>query len=177
PHVPAPGHRPPPALVGGGVGGARPQRAVAGHLAALGLAGERAQGRAYAMAALVQPPDAVGADEAGAAGDENELVGHARETDIASAPVPRLTTLSRSLAGRVVVVTGAASGMGRATAHLLADEGAAVGIVDRDARALARVAEEIAGAGAEVHAVTADVAEDGAPARVVDEIRSALGPI
>jgi 3-oxoacyl-[acyl-carrier protein] reductase len=76
-----------------------------------------------------------------------------------------------------VAVTGAASGMGRATAHLLADEGAAVGIVDRDAEALARVAEEIAGVGAEVHAVAADVAEEGAPARAVDEIRSALGPI
>jgi 3-oxoacyl-[acyl-carrier protein] reductase len=67
--------------------------------------------------------------------------------------------------------------MGRATAHLLADEGAAVGIVDRDGEALARVAKEIAGAGAAVHAVTADVAEASAPARVVDEIRSALGPI
>jgi 3-oxoacyl-[acyl-carrier protein] reductase len=90
--------------------------------------------------------------------------------------VPRLTTLSRSVAGRVVVVTGAASGMGRATAHLLADEGAAVGIVDRD-EALAEVAEEIAGAGAQVHAVSADVAAEGAPARAVDEIRSALGPV
>ena len=76
-----------------------------------------------------------------------------------------------------MVVTGAASGMGRATAHLLADEGAAVGIVDRDGEALARVAGEIAGAGAQVHAVTADVAEEGAPARAVDEIRSALGPV
>jgi 3-oxoacyl-[acyl-carrier protein] reductase len=90
--------------------------------------------------------------------------------------VARLTTLSRSVAGRVVVVTGAASGMGRATAHLLADEGAAVGIVDRDGDGMARVAAEIAGAGAQVHAATADVAEEGAPARVVDEIRAALGP-
>ncbi|MBU3703609.1 MAG: SDR family NAD(P)-dependent oxidoreductase, partial [Ilumatobacteraceae bacterium] len=30
----------------------------------------------------------------------------------------RLTTLSRSVAGKTVIVTGAASGMGRATAHL-----------------------------------------------------------
>ncbi|MDQ2626212.1 MAG: SDR family NAD(P)-dependent oxidoreductase, partial [Actinomycetota bacterium] len=42
--------------------------------------------------------------------------------------MPRLTSLSRSVAGKVVVVTGAASGMGRATAHLLADEGAVVGV-------------------------------------------------
>ena len=89
----------------------------------------------------------------------------------------RLTSLSRSVAGRVVLVTGAASGMGRATAHLLADEGALVGIVDRDAEGLARVAGELAGAGATAHAVAADVSEAGAPARAVDEVRAALGPI
>ncbi|MEV0056032.1 SDR family NAD(P)-dependent oxidoreductase [Saccharopolyspora shandongensis] len=74
-------------------------------------------------------------------------------------------------------MTGAASGMGRATAHLLADEGAAVGIVDRDADGLAAVAEEIRGAGAEVHAVAADVADPNAPAAAVSEVREALGPI
>jgi len=79
--------------------------------------------------------------------------------------------------GKVAVVTGAASGMGRATAHLLADEGAAVGIVDREADGLARVADEIRGAGGTVHAVSADVAEPGAPARAVEEIRAALGAI
>ena len=36
--------------------------------------------------------------------------------------MPRLTSGSRSLAGKAVLVTGAASGMGRATAHLFADE-------------------------------------------------------
>jgi 3-oxoacyl-[acyl-carrier protein] reductase len=42
----------------------------------------------------------------------------------------RLTHLSRSIAGKRAVVTGAASGMGRATAHLFADEGARVAVVD-----------------------------------------------
>lgn len=89
----------------------------------------------------------------------------------------RLTALSRSVADRVVLVTGAASGMGRATAHLLADEGAKVGIVDRDARGLAAVAEEIRGAGAAVHPVVADVVEPSAPADAVAAVRDALGPL
>ena len=42
----------------------------------------------------------------------------------------RLTKLSRSVDGSTVIVTGAASGMGRATAHLFADEGAKVALID-----------------------------------------------
>ena len=40
-------------------------------------------------------------------------------------------TLSRSVAGQVAIVTGAASGMGRAIAELFAAEGAAVAVTDR----------------------------------------------
>jgi 3-oxoacyl-[acyl-carrier protein] reductase len=50
----------------------------------------------------------------------------------------RLTRLSRSVAGKRVIVTGAASGMGRATAHLFADEGARVAVVDLGAERCAR---------------------------------------
>lgn len=54
----------------------------------------------------------------------------------------RLTRLSRSVAGQCVIVTGAASGMGRATAHLFADEGARVVVADLgDDRVAAVVAE------------------------------------
>ncbi len=42
----------------------------------------------------------------------------------------RLSRLSRSIDGHVVIVTGAASGMGRATARLFADEGARVVVAD-----------------------------------------------
>jgi 3-oxoacyl-[acyl-carrier protein] reductase len=89
----------------------------------------------------------------------------------------RLSKLSRSVAGRVVIVTGAASGMGRATACLLADEGAGVGLVDRTADQLAAVVDEIRGVGARAHGVVADVGAAGAPAGAVEEIRRHLGPI
>ena len=45
---------------------------------------------------------------------------------------------------RIAIVTGAASGMGRATAHLFADEGALVVVADRDAEGVERVVSEIA---------------------------------
>jgi 3-oxoacyl-[acyl-carrier protein] reductase len=91
--------------------------------------------------------------------------------------VPRLTTASRSMAGRVVLVTGAASGMGRATARLLADEGAVVGLLDRDAPGLEVVAGELAEAGAEAHHVVADLADLEAIGGAVAAVRGALGPI
>ncbi len=55
----------------------------------------------------------------------------------------RLTKLSRSVAGKRVIVTGAASGMGRATAHLFADEGARVAVVDLDPERVLAVGQEI----------------------------------
>jgi 3-oxoacyl-[acyl-carrier protein] reductase len=55
----------------------------------------------------------------------------------------RLTSLSRSVEGRVAIVTGAASGMGRATAHLFADEGARVVVADLGGDRVAAVVEEI----------------------------------
>ena len=55
----------------------------------------------------------------------------------------RLTSLSRSVAGRTAIVTGAASGMGRATAHLFADEGANVVVADLGAERVQAVVDEI----------------------------------
>jgi 3-oxoacyl-[acyl-carrier protein] reductase len=91
--------------------------------------------------------------------------------------MPRLTSGDRSIAGRVALITGAASGMGRATAHLFADEGAHVGIIDRDATALHAVREEIAAAGGTVHAETVDLADAAAIAPTVGAVRDALGPV
>ena len=49
---------------------------------------------------------------------------------------------SRSIAGRVAIVTGAASGMGRATARLFAAEGARLAVIDLDLAAGTAVATE-----------------------------------
>jgi NAD(P)-dependent dehydrogenase (short-subunit alcohol dehydrogenase family) len=66
------------------------------------------------------------------------------------------------LAGKAAVVTGAANGIGRATAELFAAEGARLVLTDIDADGLAEVAESLRGKGAEVVVVVGDVsvAED-----------------
>ncbi len=85
-----------------------------------------------------------------------------------------LTNLSRSIAGRVAIVTGAASGMGRATALLLASEGANVAVTDLDLAACEAVAAE-AGAGARAFAL--DVADGEAIKRIVAEVAAHFGGI
>lgn len=91
----------------------------------------------------------------------------------------RLTRLSRSVAGRRVVVTGAASGMGRATAHLFADEGARVAVVDLDAaRVAAVVAEIVAVHGADAAlGVACDVASVTDLDHLVERIVAVFGGI
>ena len=54
-----------------------------------------------------------------------------------------LTSLSRSIDGYVAIVTGAASGMGEATAKLFADEGAKVAAIDVNEEGLQRVVAEM----------------------------------
>jgi acetoacetyl-CoA reductase len=89
----------------------------------------------------------------------------------------RLTKGNRSIAGRVAIVTGAASGMGRATAHLFADEGAKVAVIDLGEDRVKTVVEEINGAGGTAQGWVLDVSDPDGVQRVVDEVRAAFGPI
>jgi len=81
---------------------------------------------------------------------------------------------SRSVAGRVAIVTGAASGMGRATALLLASEGAKVAVTDLDLAACEAVAAE---AGGNAKAFALDVSNGDAIRTVVADIAAHFGGI
>src|SRR6185312_1624111 len=72
-----------------------------------------------------------------------------------------------SLAGHVALVTGAGSGIGRATAQRLASHGAAVGCLGRTAAKVEAVAKEIQAAGGRALALHADVTDAGGIARAV----------
>src|SRR5256714_4291980 len=87
----------------------------------------------------------------------------------------RLTTRSRSVAGKAVLITGAASGMGRATAHLFADEGARVAVTDLHVEGVERVVKEITGAGGEAVGTVLDVRQPGRIEEVVAEVTAELG--
>jgi 3-oxoacyl-[acyl-carrier protein] reductase len=89
----------------------------------------------------------------------------------------RLSQLSRSIAGSVAIVTGAASGMGRATAHLFADEGARLAIMDINGEALEAVAAEVRSVGAEVLAVAVDLSSREAVEKAVQQVAAHFGAI
>ena len=91
----------------------------------------------------------------------------------------RLSALSRSVDGKVVLVTGAASGMGRATARLFADEGAKVAVLDRDAEGVLAVADDITATHGDGSAVawTLDLARPEDIPVVVADVVERLGPI
>jgi 3-oxoacyl-[acyl-carrier protein] reductase len=87
----------------------------------------------------------------------------------------RLTQLSRSVEGRVVLVTGAGSGQGRATAHLFADEGAHVAVTDLGQNEVDAVVAEITKAGGSAAGWTMDVANAERVTTVVEEVATKFG--
>ncbi|MDQ3908278.1 MAG: glucose 1-dehydrogenase [Acidobacteriota bacterium] len=77
--------------------------------------------------------------------------------------------MGEELRGKVALVTGASSGIGRATAIRFAEESAQVVLVGRDREALSEVAGEIGARGGEGFAIVADVTKEEDAERVVRE--------
>jgi 3-oxoacyl-[acyl-carrier protein] reductase len=84
-------------------------------------------------------------------------------------------TLSRSVRGLSVLVTGAASGMGRATAELFAAEGAKVAVTDLSALAIAPIVGAIRTAGGEAHGWAMDVSDPDSITTTVNDIAQRFG--
>ncbi len=89
--------------------------------------------------------------------------------------MPKLSKLSRSVEGKNVIVTGAASGIGRATAELFSDEGAQVAAIDINAEELAVVVATITNAGGKARAWTLDISDGAQVSKVTAEIMDAFG--
>ena len=81
------------------------------------------------------------------------------------------------LSGRAALITGAARGIGRATAAVFAREGARLGLIDHDGRELEASARELAAEepGTTVHCRVADIADAPAIDHAVRELTQALG--
>ena len=75
----------------------------------------------------------------------------------------------------VAVVTGAGSGLGRATAHRLGDEGAAVAAVDLDVDAAEKTAAEIGERGGNARAYRVDITDPAAVKTTMDGVAADLG--
>lgn len=77
---------------------------------------------------------------------------------------------------RVAIVTGAARGIGAATARRLADDGLAVAVLDLDEAAGAPVAAQIEAEGGRAVAIGCDVSDEASVTRAVDLVSAELGP-
>jgi NAD(P)-dependent dehydrogenase (short-subunit alcohol dehydrogenase family) len=81
------------------------------------------------------------------------------------------------LTGRTAVVTGSTRGLGRAFARALAEAGAAVVVVGRDADAAAEVEQELVALGASVQVVLADVTQRADIERLLAEATARFGRV
>ena len=86
-----------------------------------------------------------------------------------------LSKFSRSIHNQIALVTGAASGIGRATAHLLADEGAAVAVTDITPEGVDRVVQEINDAGGKAQGWVLDIANAAQIMEVTNEVIAHFG--
>lgn len=79
------------------------------------------------------------------------------------------------LTGQVAAITGAASGIGAASARAMAAAGACVALLDRDEQAAAELAKELRDDGAQAYAVAVDVAERNDIERTIGEVLTRSG--
>lgn len=91
--------------------------------------------------------------------------------------VSRKRAVPADLRGRVVIITGASSGIGKATAHAFAAVGARVVLVARREAALGKVQAELARYGVETLVIPADITDDSAAQHVAQETLRAFGRI
>ncbi len=82
----------------------------------------------------------------------------------------KISKFSRSVAGRTVLITGAASGMGLATANLFADEGAKVAVTDINTQGVAKAVAHIEESGGTARGWHMNIADRDEVAHVVKEI-------
>ena len=85
--------------------------------------------------------------------------------------------MSTNIEGKVVVITGASSGLGEAVARLLAAEGASVVLGARRRDRIEALAKELTGRGGKALAVTTDVTDRGQVKNLVDAAVKAYGRI
>ena len=81
------------------------------------------------------------------------------------------------LDGKVAIITGSTSGMGRETAYLFAKEGAKVVVTGRNAERAQAVVDKIKAEGGEAIAVIADTSDLNAPQKIFDETMKAYGTV
>ncbi len=88
-----------------------------------------------------------------------------------------MSASARSHSGRVVLVTGAGRGIGRAMADAHAEAGAAIAYLDHDAALAQEAADSAKARGVKAVAVSADVADYDSVAAAIEIATAALGPI